>query len=61
MKTTATNRRNQLGWLLCTMLTGCTVGPKYHPPTIQAPPAYKEAPPATPPAGERKLDRRAAC
>jgi NodT family efflux transporter outer membrane factor (OMF) lipoprotein len=30
------------------MLTGCTVGPKYHPPTTQAPPAYKEAPPATP-------------
>ena len=50
MKTTATNRRNQLGWLLCAMLTGCTVGPKYHPPAIQAPPAYKEAPPATPPA-----------
>jgi NodT family efflux transporter outer membrane factor (OMF) lipoprotein len=21
---------------------GCTVGPKYHPPTVQAPPAYKE-------------------
>ncbi len=50
MKTTATNRRTQLGWLLCAMLTGCTVGPKYHPPAIQAPPAYKEAPPATPPA-----------
>jgi NodT family efflux transporter outer membrane factor (OMF) lipoprotein len=50
MKTTATNRRNQLGWLLCAMLTGCTVGPKYHPPAIQAPPAYKEAPPASPPA-----------
>src|ERR1700722_10627 len=49
MKTTATNRRIHLGWLLCAMLTGCTVGPKYHPPTIQAPPAYKEAPPSTPP------------
>ena len=24
-------------------LTGCVVGPKYHPPTVQAPPAYKEA------------------
>ena len=24
-------------------LTGCTVGPKYHPPVVQAPPAYKEA------------------
>jgi NodT family efflux transporter outer membrane factor (OMF) lipoprotein len=23
-------------------LTGCVVGPKYHPPTAQAPPAYKE-------------------
>jgi NodT family efflux transporter outer membrane factor (OMF) lipoprotein len=23
-------------------LTGCAVGPKYHPPAIQAPPAYKE-------------------
>jgi len=23
-------------------LTGCTVGPKYHPPVVQAPPAYKE-------------------
>jgi len=23
-------------------LTGCVVGPKYHPPSIQAPPAYKE-------------------
>jgi len=23
-------------------LTGCVVGPKYHPPVIQAPPAYKE-------------------
>jgi len=22
--------------------TGCTVGPKYHPPVVQAPPAYKE-------------------
>src|ERR1700722_3494425 len=50
MKTTTKNRRSQLGWLLCAMLTGCTVGPKYHPPAIQAPPAYKEAPPATPPA-----------
>jgi NodT family efflux transporter outer membrane factor (OMF) lipoprotein len=25
-------------------LTGCVVGPKYHPPTTQAPPAYKETP-----------------
>jgi NodT family efflux transporter outer membrane factor (OMF) lipoprotein len=53
-KTTATNRRNQLGWLsgvlLCGIVTGCTVGPKYHPPVIQPPPAFKEAPPASPPA-----------
>jgi NodT family efflux transporter outer membrane factor (OMF) lipoprotein len=53
-KTTGTNRRNQLGWLsgvlLCGIVTGCTVGPKYHPPVIQPPPAFKEAPPASPPA-----------
>src|SRR5437879_13525622 len=24
-------------------LSACTVGPKYHPPAMQAPPAYKEA------------------
>jgi NodT family efflux transporter outer membrane factor (OMF) lipoprotein len=30
------------------MLTGCTVGPKYHPPAVQPPPAFKEAPPAGP-------------
>jgi outer membrane protein TolC len=24
-------------------LSGCTVGPNYHPPAVQAPPAYKEA------------------
>jgi NodT family efflux transporter outer membrane factor (OMF) lipoprotein len=51
-KTTGTNRRNQLGWLsgmlLCAIVTGCTVGPKYHPPVIQPPPAFKEAPPASP-------------
>jgi NodT family efflux transporter outer membrane factor (OMF) lipoprotein len=34
--------------LVCAMLTGCTVGPKYHPPAVQAPPAFKEAPPANP-------------
>jgi NodT family efflux transporter outer membrane factor (OMF) lipoprotein len=38
------------GVLLCAGLTGCTVGPKYHPPAMPAPPAFKEAPPATPPA-----------
>jgi NodT family efflux transporter outer membrane factor (OMF) lipoprotein len=33
-----------LGALLLVMLlsSGCTVGPKYHPPAMQAPPAYKE-------------------
>ena len=47
-KTTGTNRRSQVGLLLCVMLTGCTVGPKYHPPAIQPPPAFKEAPPPGP-------------
>src|ERR1700722_11162866 len=41
-------------FLLCALLTGCTVGPKYHPPSVQPPPAFKEAPPppdtTTPPA-----------
>ncbi len=43
---------NQLayGVLLCAGVTGCHVGPAYHPPVIQPPPAFKEAPPATPPA-----------
>jgi NodT family efflux transporter outer membrane factor (OMF) lipoprotein len=45
------NRRIPLGCLvLCTIVTGCHVGPAYHPPVIQPPPAFKEAPPATPPA-----------
>ncbi len=71
-----TNKSAEPAWLcfLCAMLTGCTVGPKYHPPAIQPPPAYKEAPPAGPPAntppqspgnagnaGQRQLDRRATC
>ena len=30
-------------------LAGCTVGPKYHPPTTQAPDAYKESPTNVPP------------
>ena len=30
--------------VLSCVLTGCMVGPKYHPPTTQAPPAYKESP-----------------
>lgn len=30
--------------MLCAMLTGCNVGPKYVPPTMTAPPAYQEAP-----------------
>lgn len=45
-KTTTTNRRSQLGFLLCALLTGCTVGPKYHQPAVPTPPAFKEAPPA---------------
>ena len=30
--------------VLCAMLAGCNVGPKYLPPTMTAPPAFKEAP-----------------
>ncbi len=30
--------------VMCCVLTGCTVGPKYHPPVMQAPTAYKELP-----------------
>jgi outer membrane protein TolC len=29
---------------LCAMLAGCNVGPKYLPPTMTAPPAFKESP-----------------
>jgi NodT family efflux transporter outer membrane factor (OMF) lipoprotein len=47
-KSTTTNRRYQLGFVLCALLTGCTVGPKYHPPAVTPPPAFKEAPPAAP-------------
>ena len=35
--------------LICCAITGCVVGPKYHPPVTQAPTAYKEAPPAQTP------------
>jgi NodT family efflux transporter outer membrane factor (OMF) lipoprotein len=46
--TTGTNRRSLLSSVLvCTLVTGCHIGPRYHPPTTQAPPAFKEAPPAT--------------
>lgn len=30
--------------LLCCVLMGCNVGPKYQPPTMTAPPAFKESP-----------------
>jgi NodT family efflux transporter outer membrane factor (OMF) lipoprotein len=30
----------------CLLAAGCTVGPKYHTPSVETPPAYKEAPPA---------------
>jgi NodT family efflux transporter outer membrane factor (OMF) lipoprotein len=30
--------------VLCAMLAGCNVGPKYVPPTMTAPPAFKESP-----------------
>lgn len=29
--------------LICVLLAGCTVGPKYNPPAIPSPPAFKEA------------------
>ena len=32
------------GALLCAMLAGCNVGPKYMPPAVTAPAAYKESP-----------------
>src|ERR1700689_5531636 len=28
------------------LVAGCMVGPKYHTPSVDTPPAYKEAPPA---------------
>jgi NodT family efflux transporter outer membrane factor (OMF) lipoprotein len=40
--------QSQPALLPCLLLAGCTLGPKYHPPAVAAPPAYKEAPPATP-------------
>ena len=49
-RTTTTNRQRQLGFLLCALLTGCTVGPKYHQSAVATPPTFKEAPPAAPPA-----------
>lgn len=30
--------------VLCAMLAGCNVGPKYLPPAATAPPAFKESP-----------------
>jgi len=41
------DRVTGLGWvtaLTCCVLSGCTVGPKYHAPVTQAPAAYKESP-----------------
>lgn len=35
--------------LICCALTGCVVGPKYHPPVTQAPTAYRDAPHAQTP------------
>lgn len=57
-----TDRRTQISWrpirnclsgsltamLLCVGVTGCHMGPAYHPPVIQPPPAFKEVPPAAP-------------
>src|SRR5580658_7630625 len=33
-----------LGGLLCNLLAGCNVGPKYVPPSMTAPTAFKESP-----------------
>jgi NodT family efflux transporter outer membrane factor (OMF) lipoprotein len=49
---TPKNRRCQFGFLLCLILTGCSVGPKYHAPAVPAPPAFKETPPANPQDGD---------
>ena len=38
--------------VICAMLAGCNVGPKYIPPTTTAPPAYKESPEQFKEAGE---------
>jgi NodT family efflux transporter outer membrane factor (OMF) lipoprotein len=35
---------------VATFAAGCTVGPKYHTPSVQTPPAYKEVTPPAPPA-----------
>src|SRR6202521_1399673 len=41
-------KRRQVSWLAVPLaiatfaLSGCAVGPKYHTPAVQAPPAYKE-------------------
>jgi NodT family efflux transporter outer membrane factor (OMF) lipoprotein len=47
MKKTTTTRRYQSfsTLLLCGLLAGCTLGPKYHQPSVPTPPAFKEAPP----------------
>lgn len=37
-------RRALYAGVLCAMLAGCNVGPKYHPPTETAPAAFKESP-----------------
>jgi NodT family efflux transporter outer membrane factor (OMF) lipoprotein len=46
-KMSVTGNRGQAPWLALLALaalelTGCAVGPKYHPPVVQTPPAYKE-------------------
>jgi NodT family efflux transporter outer membrane factor (OMF) lipoprotein len=49
MKKTRRNRwLTHTASLTCVVFAGCTVGPKYHPPAVPAPPAYKEAPPSAP-------------
>jgi NodT family efflux transporter outer membrane factor (OMF) lipoprotein len=38
------NLRALYAGVLCAMLAGCNVGPKYHPPAETAPPVFKESP-----------------
>ena len=44
--------------VFCAMLAGCNVGPKYIPPAMTAPPAFKESPDTV--QGGGRMGRRAA-
>ena len=58
-----TRRRNPMpttaatGLMLSSMLSGCMVGPNYHRPTVETPPAFKEAEGWTPARPADGLDR----